>query len=90
MLCRQCRASIEAGTETFFEWETKTILYLACATNAGVAPSSGREPNREGLVSAGAGIAGSSARRKYLRRKTTEQEKLREKWGASVPWLSRY
>lgn len=81
-VCRQCRTSIAAGTEAVYESETKTILCLVCATEAAVALSSALEPDREGVVSAEPGTAGSSARREYERRKAKDQEKLRGKWGS--------
>lgn len=81
-VCRQCRASIAAGAEAIYESETKTIRCLVCANEAAVAQPSGLEPNSEGVVSAAAGTAGSSARREYERRKTKDEEKLRGKWGS--------
>jgi hypothetical protein len=51
-------------------------------------PSRLRKPRRPGLeppcdesLSTGSGVAGSSARREYERRKAKDEEKLREKWG---------
>ena len=74
-----------AGAEAIYESETKTIRCLVCANEAAVALSSGLEPDREGVVSAAAGTAGSSARREYERRKAKDQEKLRGKWGLLGP-----
>lgn len=68
-VCRLCGASLPAGTEAIYERETKTVRCLVCATEA---PET---------VSPESGVAGSSARREYDRRKAKDEEKLREKWG---------
>ncbi|NWL09771.1 NERD domain protein [Paenarthrobacter nitroguajacolicus] len=80
-VCRQCGTSIAAGTEAIYERETRTVRCLACATEPEQALYSGPEPTRDGLLSPAAGTAGSSARREYERRKTKDQDRLREKWG---------
>ncbi len=80
-VCRQCGASLAAGTETIYESETRTVRCLACATEPEQAHSPSLEPTRDGLRSPAAGTAGSSARREYERRKTKDQDRLRERWG---------
>jgi hypothetical protein len=80
-VCRECSASIAAGSEAIYESETRTVRCLACATEPEQALSPGPEPTHDGLLSPAAGTAGSSARREYERRKTKDQDRLREKWG---------
>lgn len=79
--CRLCGASLPAGTEATYESETKTILCLDCATEATASMSPDLEPPCDESLSGEAGVAGSSARREYERRKAKDEEKLREKWG---------
>ena len=80
-VCWQCGTSIAAGSEAIYESESRTVRCLACSTEPDQALSSGPEPTRGGLLSPPAGTAGSSARREYERRKTKDQDRLREKWG---------
>jgi hypothetical protein len=55
---------------------------LDCATDAAAeAIDPYVEPPRDASLSAESGVAGSSARREYERRKAKDEEKLREKWG---------
>lgn len=68
-VCRLCGASLPAGTEAIYESETKTVRCLGCATEA------------TETLSPESGVAGSSARREYHRRKAKDEETLREKWG---------
>lgn len=79
--CRLCGAYLPAGTEAIYESELKTIRCLACATKATETMPPDLEPPCDESVSAEAGVAGSSARREYERRKAKDEEKLREKWG---------
>ncbi|MET3203976.1 UNVERIFIED_ORG: hypothetical protein ABIB21_000752 [Arthrobacter sp. UYEF13] len=74
--CRLCGVSLPAGTVAIYESETKTVRCVECATEP---PELGR-PDDESL-SPDSGLAGSSARREYGRRKAKDEEKLREKWG---------
>ncbi|MET3933599.1 nuclease-related domain-containing protein [Arthrobacter sp. OAP107] len=78
--CRLCGASLPAGTEAMYESETKTVRCLECATET---PETAPHLKRVGdnSLSTESGIAGSSARREYERRKAKDEEKLREKWG---------
>ncbi|QHK22586.1 NERD domain-containing protein (plasmid) [Pseudarthrobacter psychrotolerans] len=80
-VCRVCGASLPAGTEAIYESETKTIRCLECATEATETMSPDLEPLSDDSLSAESGVAGSSARREYERRKAKDEEKLREKWG---------
>lgn len=79
--CRVCGISLPAGTEATYESETKTVLCLACTHEAtGPLLPDLEQPSAE-LSPAGAGVAGSSARREYERRTAKDEARLREKWG---------
>ncbi|WP_247041443.1 nuclease-related domain-containing protein [Arthrobacter rhizosphaerae] len=80
-VCRLCGASLPAGTEAIYESETKTVRCLECATAAKQTMSPDLEPPGDESLSTDSGVAGSSARREYDRRKAKDEEKLREKWG---------
>ncbi|WP_224093933.1 nuclease-related domain-containing protein [Arthrobacter sp. StoSoilB13] len=80
-VCRECGASLPAGTAAIYESETKTVLCLECATEATEAMSSDTEPPGTERAVADPGVAGSSARREYVRRKAKDEERLRGKWG---------
>ncbi|WP_251041531.1 nuclease-related domain-containing protein [Arthrobacter sp. ISL-30] len=54
---------------------------MECATEAAETMSSDLEPRCDEPSSSESGMAGSSARREYERRKAKDEEKLREKWG---------
>jgi hypothetical protein len=79
--CRMCGTSLPAGTEAIYESETKTVRCLECPTEAAESTSHDLEPACEALPADESGVAGSSARREYERRKAKDEEKLREKWG---------
>ncbi|PVZ52690.1 NERD domain protein [Arthrobacter sp. H-02-3] len=79
--CRLCLASLPAATEAIYERETKTVLCLDCATEATETMSQDLETPDDDSLAAESGVAGSSARREYERRKAKDEEKLREKWG---------
>lgn len=79
--CRLCLSSLPAGTEAIYESETKTVLCLDCATEATETMSPDLETPDDDSLAAESGVAGSSARREYERRKAKDEEKLREKWG---------
>ncbi|MEW1822976.1 nuclease-related domain-containing protein [Arthrobacter sp. NPDC080031] len=79
--CRLCGASLPAGTEAIYESETKTVRCLGCAAGAAENMYPDLEPPSNASLSTEPGVAGSSARREYERRKTKDEEKLREKWG---------
>lgn len=67
--CRLCGTTLPARTDAVYERATKTVRCVECAP-AGVEPAP--------VVTS---RAGSSARREYERRKTKDEERLREKWG---------
>jgi len=79
-VCRVCGASLPAGAEAIYEAETRTVRCLECATEASEAKSPDTESSKECAV-AEPGVAGSSARREYARRKAKDEERLRGKWG---------
>lgn len=80
-VCRLCGASLPAGIEAIYERETKSVHCLACATEAIEAMSNNVEPSCDDSVATESGVAGSSARREYERRKAKDEKNLREKWG---------
>ncbi|GAA4044114.1 hypothetical protein GCM10023063_33370 [Arthrobacter methylotrophus] len=73
-----CDASLPAGTEAIYESETKTVRCLECVPEA-KSPDLG--PLGEHSSPTESGVAGSSARREYERRKAKDEERLRAKWG---------
>lgn len=79
--CRVCGVALPAGTEAIYESQTKSVFCFGCATEATETMSPAQEPPQDGSISAESGVAGSSARREYERRKAKDEEKLREKWG---------
>ncbi|MHC6219813.1 nuclease-related domain-containing protein [Arthrobacter sp. MMS24-S77] len=76
--CRLCSASLPAGTEAIYESETRTVRCLECIPEA---KSPDPEPPGEPSSPTESGVAGSSARREYERRKAKDEERLRAKWG---------
>jgi hypothetical protein len=67
--CRLCGASLPAGTEAIYVSETKSIRCLECATESTETMSPDLEPPFDESLSTEPGVAGSSARREYERRK---------------------
>lgn len=81
--CRICGADLPARGEAIYERSTKTVRCVKCSVFA----AAGREspviavgPVPLVVVDDG-GVAGSSARREYERRKAKDEERLRQKWG---------
>ena len=74
--CRLCGVSLPAGTVAIYESETKTVRCVECATE----PHELGRPDDES-VSPDFGLAGSSARREYERRKAKDEEKTGEEMG---------
>lgn len=84
-VCRLCGTDLPARADAVYERSTRTVRCVVCPSVAeivglvsqveteptGVDPSS--DPD--------AGVAGSSARREYERRKAKDEERLRQKWG---------
>lgn len=79
--CRLCDVSLPAGTEAIYESETKTVRCLECVPEAKSLDLEPPEPSAEDSSPAASGVAGSSARREYERRKANDEARLREKWG---------
>lgn len=79
--CRLCGALLPAGRVAIYESETKTVRCLACASTAMESVSPELESPLGKSLSVDSGVAGSSARQEYERRKAKDEEKLREKWG---------
>jgi hypothetical protein len=76
--CQVCSAVLPRGTEAIYETESKTIRCLQCAP---AAQPTVPEPPSEAPSPAEPGVAGSSARREYERRKAKDVERLHNKWG---------
>lgn len=80
-VCRLCGNELPARADAIYERATKTVRCVECPTDAMT------EPIRESAESVAlvepvdGGVAGSSARREYERRKTKDEERLRQKWG---------
>ena len=83
-VCRLCGTGLLARAEAIYERSTKTVRCIECPTAvSAVAPETEAGPKEPfGSVEVeGPGVAGSSARREYERRKTKDEERLRQKWG---------
>lgn len=81
-LCRLCGTELPARADAIYERSSKTVRCVECPTAVdGVAdlpqvvgPAGDAQPVE-------VGVAGSSARREYDRRKAMDEERLRQKWG---------
>ncbi|WP_426594910.1 nuclease-related domain-containing protein [Cellulomonas sp. McL0617] len=80
--CRECGASLEAGTKAVYDRSTKTVTCLACPDGAEralketvVAVADAADPAPDPVES---GSAGSSAQREYERRKAKRETRIRE------------
>jgi len=82
--CRLCGRWLPAKAEAIYERATKTVRCVSCdpqpADVVVSEPLSTEGKEREPAPDA-PGVAGSSARREYERRKAKDEERLREKWG---------
>lgn len=80
--CRLCGSELPAQVEAIYERATKTVRCVACPVEATVIVA---EPEVDASSYAttpeDAGVAGSSARREYERRKARDEARLRSKWG---------
>ena len=79
--CRKCEASLPAGTQALYENESKSVSCLECSSESTNLTAADLEPRCDEPPPTESGVAGSSARREYERRKAKDEEKLREKWG---------
>lgn len=82
-VCRLCGTELPARVDAIYERATKSVRCVACPGAVSEVTSSTHDegPAIEPVPSAGAGVAGSSARREYERRKAKDEERLRQKWG---------
>ena len=86
-VCRLCGTDLPARTEAIYERSTKTVRCVECPIDRAEAVSTA--PEESGVsedhsiadVADDVGVAGSSARREYERRKAKDEERLRQKWG---------
>jgi Nuclease-related domain len=82
--CRLCGTHLPAHTEAIYERATRTVRCVTCtvitepAVNQESWPGPAGPPPQEVTDS---GIAGSSARREYERRKAKDEQRLRDRWG---------
>ncbi len=79
--CRLCGTELPARTDAIYERSTKTVRCVRCQPSPADAAAHSAEPSQVVPVSEDVGVAGSSARREYERRKAEEEERLRQKWG---------
>ena len=79
-VCRLCGISLPAGTEAIYESGTKSVRCLECPGVTEAQPRNA-EPSVQQPLARESGVAGSSARREYERRKAKDEERLRRKWG---------
>lgn len=81
-VCRLCGTELPAQADAIYERATKTVSCVECPTEASkvTAVSDPGAPVLEASPEE-AGVAGSSARREYERRKAKDEERLRQKWG---------
>lgn len=82
-VCRLCGADLPAKDEAIYERSTKTVRCIECPTGTAVVDVVTELDSTpvDAAPDTDAGIAGSSARREYERRKAKDEERLRQKWG---------
>lgn len=77
-VCRVCGTRLPARVDAIYERATRTVRCVECPPAETPVTTSDLEvpsPPAEG------GVAGSSARREYERRKARDEERLRQRWG---------
>lgn len=81
--CRLCGGDLPARSEAIYERATKTVRCIECPTSAEAAADEAEpfEPAAPMPQELDPGAAGSSARREYERRKASDEQRLRTKWG---------
>ncbi len=81
--CRVCAADLPARTEAVYERSTKTVRCVVCEPpDAKTPPALAAVATQDEMPTyAAAGVAGSSARREYERRRAKDEERLRATWG---------
>jgi hypothetical protein len=70
-VCRLCGEAIPAGADAIYERSTKTVRCITCSPSSAAVTHTSSE----------SGVAGSSARREYERRRAKDEARLRDKWG---------
>lgn len=80
-VCRLCGTELPARADAIYERATKTVRCVECPTDAMTEPVLESEESVALVEPVDGGVAGSSARREYERRKTKDEERLRQKWG---------
>lgn len=80
-VCRLCGTELPARTDAIYERSTKTVRCFECHSSPADATVPPVEQSQVGPAPEDAGVAGSSARREYERRKAQDEERLRQKWG---------
>lgn len=83
-VCRLCGTELPASADAIHERTTRTVRCVECPTVIEAVAPVVEDDLVEPPVSAAAeepGVAGSSARREYERRRARDEERLRQKWG---------
>ncbi len=84
-VCRLCGTDLQARADATYERATKTVRCVECPpSSASIEIAAQVEVESKLFEPASepeAGVAGSSARREYERRKAKDEERLRQKWG---------
>lgn len=80
-ICRLCGTELPARTDAIYERPTKTVRCIECHSLPADATALSAEQGLVVPVPEEAGVAGSSARREYERRKAKDVERLHQKWG---------
>lgn len=84
-VCRLCGTDLPAQADAVYERSTKTVRCVECPSAVEITQvvlkietePTAVEPSSDPHT----GVAGSSARREYERRKAKDEERLRQKWG---------
>lgn len=79
--CRLCGTELPARADAIYERGTKTVRCVKCLAERTEVGEPKVEQAAKGSTPTETGVAGSSARREYERRKAKDEERLREKWG---------
>lgn len=80
-VCRLCGTDLPARADAIYERITRTVRCVECLTSGVVEVEQACGPVSAEFSDPDAGVAGSSARREYERRKAKDEERLRHKWG---------
>jgi hypothetical protein len=85
-VCRLCGEDLPAHQEAIYERATRTVRCVDCPAEPSAVrqalPAAAVNPHEPSSEAMGdGGVAGSSARREYERRKAKDEERLRRKWG---------